>query len=62
MAIFILMATILNFQYTRTENYNKCISEKTKSSYCKSVIDSVGKDIAQAEKNYINCDIQNCGG
>jgi hypothetical protein len=32
--LIIGVATLFNYQYTRNENYKKCISEKTESSYC----------------------------
>jgi hypothetical protein len=42
MIIFVLMASLFNYQYTRTENYHKCLSEKTESTYCSKVIKDMG--------------------
>jgi len=38
MIIFVIMASLMNYQYTRFENYKKCISEKTESSFCEEKI------------------------
>ncbi|MEY3786533.1 MAG: hypothetical protein RLZ75_738 [Pseudomonadota bacterium] len=45
MIIFILAAMLINYQYTRTENVNKCISEKSNSSFCIDKINSYNESL-----------------
>jgi hypothetical protein len=45
MIIFIIAAMLTNYQYARTENVNRCISEKSDSSYCIEKINSYNKSL-----------------
>ena len=51
MVIFgLILATLVNFTMIKNENYNKCMSEKTNSAYCKDVVKFVEESKETAKK------------